>query len=126
MRFEHEVIHWNAYSEMERDLITSRIDSFLNQIIKNKLELIDFNKLKIKVSGLNLRCSESWTPYRILYELIRLGGGQISDPTEYGFRRLPAVEHLSLTEIKRDIEIECHVLSTAHYERYIAPEFERR
>ncbi|MBQ0797882.1 MAG: DUF1289 domain-containing protein [Porticoccaceae bacterium] len=121
MRFEHEVIRWNGYSLNERQCILDRIDSFLIQIVKNKLELIDFNKLKFEISSLKVPCNEAWSPHRLLYELLRLCASQIVETQSYGFRLTPEVAHLSLVEIKRDIEVEWHALSNAHYERYIAP-----
>ena len=121
MRFEHEVIRWNGYSLNERQCILDRIDSFLIQIIKNKIELVDFDKLNSKISSLKIPCNEAWPPHRLLYELLRLCASQIVEAQSYGFRLTPEVAHLSLVEIKRDIEVEWHALSNAHYERYIAP-----
>lgn len=121
MRFEHEVIRWNAYTAGERQVILDRLDSFLIQIIKNKLQLSDLNRFNSKLSEIKLKYNEAWSPYRILYELLRLHASQISDCRDYGFHILPEVEHLNLLEIKRTIETEWHALSNAHYERYIAP-----
>ena len=121
MRFEHEVIRWNAYSGDERYLILARIDSFLIQIVKNKIQVTDINRLKEKISILGIPCDDEESPYRMLYELLRASASQIADPLSYGFQPMPEVEHLPLVEIKREIEFEWHALSNAHYERYIAP-----
>lgn len=123
MRFEHEVIRWNAYTAEERQISLERIDSFLIKIIKNKIELIDFKKLNSRFNELKVKRDEAWSPYRVLYELLRQQAGRIGNPLDYGFSLLPAAAGLSLVEIKDLIEIEWHALSNAHYERYIAPAF---
>ena len=45
-RFAHEVIHWNAYSAEQKQVIDQRLAGFLSQCVSNKLRVTDCSLLK--------------------------------------------------------------------------------
>jgi hypothetical protein len=55
-----------------------------------------------------------------LFQLLKAGASQISDPSKYGFRVHPSWADLSLIELRDKIDEDFWVLSTAHYDRYLA------
>lgn len=121
LRFDHEVIRWNSYTPGEHEIILNRIESFLEKIIKNKIYLIDIKRLYEKSSLLDAKFGKYESPYRLVYELLRQKSDNIVNPIDYGFRLKPALRHESLAKVKDEIEMEWHILSRAHYDRYIAP-----
>src|SRR5690606_22745804 len=74
-RFAHEVIGWNAYSQVERDAIMQRIETLLSQVVQNHIRVVDAAKLQEQLEqqrvrvypGLNIHCQA--------FEAIRTFGG---------------------------------------------------
>lgn len=120
-RFSHEVISWNAYTEDQRFMIAQRLELFLTQIVKTKFEVFDFKLLNNQLNAQQVRFEESQNAYCWLFALLKAGASQIEQPEHYGFRVLGEWRDLSLTQIREDIDAELFTLSSAHYDRYIAP-----
>ncbi len=125
-RFAHEVINWNGYSQEQRSLIQERLDKFLIQIIKLKVQLIDFKKLSYSMKKQGIDFDEARDAHVWIYELIKAGHREALEPglwppAVWGFSvRLPFRE-LSHAALYESIEQEFCELSEAHYERYVQP-----
>lgn len=120
-RFAHEVIDWNAYTVEQRGLVLGRLEKFLIQIIKIKIELIDIKLLFSSIKKADIPFDASRDPHYWLYEVFRSSYRQPIDPAAWGFNIRSSYRHLSLTALQQVIEMEFFELSKAHYERYIAP-----
>jgi len=44
-RFEHEVIHWNSYTQEQQQIVIDRLDGFVQQIVSNMIDIEDEAKL---------------------------------------------------------------------------------
>lgn len=124
-RFAHEVIHWNSYTDEQRQLIVSRIDQFMQQIVANKIEIYDAEKLFAQLTYQQIKIDDQLSPARWLYELLRAGAAQIQSTENYGFRVKEDWQRFSLDQIKQFLDQDIYTLSCAHYERYIEPSQDR-
>lgn len=120
-RFSHEVIDWNAYSEDQRFMIVQRLELFLTQIVKLKLEVFDSSLLYSKLKNQGVRFSERQNAYCWVVALLKAGASQIDQPEAYGFRLQPEWSGHCLRQMREDIDREFFELSQAHYDRYVAP-----
>lgn len=117
-RYAHEVIDWNAYNEQQKRIIDDRLNQFLSQIIETKLRIEDANLLRWHLDAQQIVYSADKSPYLWAYELLRAGASQIKDVQSYGLCLDAQYRHLTLTDIRRAIDEEFHLLSQAHYDRY--------
>jgi uncharacterized protein len=120
-RFAHEVIDWNTYDHSQRAIIARRLESFLVQVVQNKIEVIDQRRLLLQVKHQQVRFNPEQSPYCWAFDLLRAGASQLCDPSLYGLRVLPQWRDCSLMSIKEAIDADFYTLSCAYYERYIAP-----
>ena len=58
--------------------------------------------------------------YCHLFALLKAGATQISQPEQYGFEVLPSCRDMTLVALRDQIDEEFWILSSAHYDRYIA------
>ena len=105
-RFSHEVIDWNAYTYEQKLIIADRLENFLAQVTHQQILF-----------------KPEQHPCCWLFDLLRAGASQIQDLSLYGVRLLPGSAHLSLPELRDQIDKDFYALSCAYYERYIIPEF---
>lgn len=120
-RFAHEVIDWNTYSQEQRCLIQQRLDNFLIQIIKLKIQLIDINKLYYTLKEEGIAFDETGDAHLWVYELIKSRYREYIEPEVWGFRVRSSFQALSVVALHESIEKEFYNLSQAHYERYVQP-----
>ncbi|WP_299769360.1 DUF1289 domain-containing protein [uncultured Pseudoteredinibacter sp.] len=119
-RFSHEVIDWNAYSEEQRRTIAQRLESFLQQVVANKVSVIDPEKLQLQIKHQNIRIDDQQDPHCWVFNLLKAGASQV-EPEEFGLQLQVAWKGKSLVEIKDAIDQDYYALSCAYYDRYIAP-----
>lgn len=117
-RFAHEVIHWNAYSDEQKQLIDQRLERFLTQVVTNKLAVVDAALLARQLGALNIRHAAHKDPHVWVFQLLRAGASQIDDCRNFGFELAPAYAAMPLPELRDQIDREFFVLSEAHYQRY--------
>lgn len=122
-RFSHEVIDWNAYSYEQKLIIAERLESFLAQVVRLHFEIFDPELLLDQIKHQQILFKLEQNPYCWLFDLLRAGASQILDLSVYGVALLNSSSHLSLQEIRDQIDKDFYALSCAYYERYIAPEF---
>ena len=119
-RFAHEVIDWNGYSQAQKEAIDSRLDRFLAMCVANKLRIVDQKLLDWQLSVQKIRHQPHHDPYCHLFALLKAGATQISQPDQYGFEVLPSCRDITLVALRDQIDEEFWILSSAHYDRYIA------
>lgn len=119
-RFQHEVIDWNAYSEAEKRIVDARLADFLSQSVANHLQVVDIDLLRWQLEVQQIRFNASHDQYCWLFSLLKAGASQIQDTEKFGFIRQPDFATEELVVIRDRIDQAFWVLSTAHYERYIA------
>lgn len=122
-RFSHEVIDWNAYTYEQKLIIADRLENFLAQVVQIHFEIIDADLLLEQVKHQQILFKPEQNPWCWLFDLLRAGASQIQDLSVYGVRLLPTSAHLSLPELRDQIDKDFYALSCAYYERYINPEF---
>ncbi len=118
-RFSHEVIHWNGYSQSQKRLIDARLDSFLTQVVRNKLTVLDPTLLEWQLRTQQIAYKPHKPPEVWAFALLRAGAQQISNLGEYGLKLDAQYRAVPLSELKDMIDREFYILSEAHYERYM-------
>ncbi|WP_049721679.1 DUF1289 domain-containing protein [Gilvimarinus polysaccharolyticus] len=120
-RFTHEVIHWNGYAEEQRRIIAERLESYLTQVVDNRIEVLDQALLLTQVKHQQIQFNIEQTPQCWVFDLLRAGASQITSLADYGIAVRREWQDCSLTVIRDDIDKDFYALSCAYYERYIAP-----
>ena len=118
-RFAHEVIHWNSYSPEQKRVVDRRLAEFLSQCVSNKLEVTDKAVLRWQLEVQQIQFTEHHDEYCWAYSLIKAGGSQIDNTTEFGFEVDLSFRQMPLTELRLLIDQEYYILSEAHYDRYM-------
>ena len=119
-RFSHEVINWNGYTQDEKRFVDKRLSGFLSQACSHKCTVTDRNLLKWQLDTQLVRYNEEHDEYCWLFQLLKAGASQIQDPSKYGFRVHPSWVDLTLVALRDKIDADFWILSTAHYDRYLA------
>ncbi len=122
-RFHHEVIHWNGYTEDEKRAVWLRLEQLLVQVMAAKVEVFDPGLLRQQLEQRKIRFVPQQSEYCWAYQLIARGARVINNVEAYGMALLPEFRGWSLPELRDAIDREFFLLSEAHYERYIAPNF---
>lgn len=117
-RYTHEVINWNAYTEEQREAILARIESLLTKVLEARIDIVDESMLKSQLIERNARVSESLNSYTLVYEALRTFGAHLPNLKSIGCVLKLSYTHLTLAELKEDVEQNLYELSCAHYERY--------
>tara|TARA_R110000823_G_scaffold132777_10_gene261374 strand:+ start:27864 stop:28331 length:468 start_codon:yes stop_codon:yes gene_type:complete len=120
-RFGHEVIHWNSYTPEQKRIIDRRLSGFLSQCVRNRLRVHDRDLLKWQLEVQQLRFVAHHDEFCWVFSLLKAGAGQIGNTLDYGFEVNLNWRHLSLVQLREEIDQEFYVLSQAHFERYIQP-----
>jgi len=118
-RFEHEVIDWNAYSEVQRQLIAERLEGFLCQVVANKIDIVDQALLLSQIKHQQIAFNEQQSPYCWIFALLKAGASQIS-AGDYGLQVSLNWRNQTLPQIKAAIDKDYYALSCAHYDRYFS------
>ena len=122
-RFHHEVVNWNAYEDMAKRSVWQRLEVLLVQVMVGKLEVFDAGRLRQQLEARQIRFVAEQSPYCWAYQLIARGARVIQQLDAYGVALLPEFREWTLPQLRDAIDQEYFLLSEAHYERYIAPEF---
>jgi hypothetical protein len=80
----------------------------------------DRELLKWQLDTQQVRYAADHDEYCWLFQLLRAGAGQIKDASKYGFRVHGDWVDLTLLQLRDQIDEDFWVLSTAHYDRYLA------
>ena len=122
-RFAHEVIDWNGYSEAQKRIVDERLAQFLAQCVSNRIRITDRALLAWQLQTQQVRHNPDHDPHCWVFALLKAGAGQITDTAAFGFEVDAAWRHLTLVQLREQIDAEFYALSSAHYERYfLAPD----
>ncbi len=122
-RFHHEVVNWNVYDEAAKRSVWQRLEVLLVQVMVGKLEVFDAPRLRQQLEARQIRFVAEQSPYCWAYQLIARGARVIQQLEAYGVALLPEFREWSLLQLRDAIDQEYFLLSRAHYDRYIAPDF---
>lgn len=120
-RFQHEIIKWNAYDDIEKRSVLNRLELLKVQIMQSKVMIIDEDLLRSKLHEYKVKFDEDSDSLCWVFDLLRSGSQSIADPTEFGFDLINS-SVLNLSELKKVMEEELFQLSEAHYQRYFKTE----
>ena len=124
-RYHHEVIQWNGYSAEEKQAVWLRLEQLLVQVMTSKLEVFDPARLRQQLEERKIRFMPHQSPYCWANQLIARNARVISKLDAYGLALLPEFRKQHLADLHDAIDREFFLLSQAHYQRYIAPDFLR-
>ena len=120
-RFQHEIIKWNAYDDIEKRSVLNRLELLKVQIMQSKIMIIDEDLLRSKLDEYKVKFDEDSDSLCWVFDLLRSGSQSIADPSEFGFDLINS-SVLNLSELKKVMEEELFQLSEAHYQRYFKTE----
>ena len=120
-RFQHEIIKWNAYNDIEKRSVLNRLELLKVQIMQSKVVIIDEDLLRSKLHDYKIKFDEDSDSLCWVFDLLRSGSQSIADPSEFGFDLINS-SVLNLSELKKVMEEELFQLSEAHYQRYFKTE----
>ena len=120
-RFQHEIIKWNAYDDIEKRSVLNRLELLKVQIMQSKVMIIDEDLLRSKLHDYKVKFDEESDSLCWVFDLLRSGSQSIADPSEFGFDLINS-SVLNLSELKKVMEEELFQLSEAHYQRYFKTE----
>lgn len=125
-RFHHEVVGWNAYNAPMKQAVWQRLEYLLCPLAARHFQVRDEVRLRQQMMARGIALGPQQSPYWGGYQLIVKGARLIQQLEAYGLELLPSVAHLSLPEVRDQLDQAFFHLSVAHYERYIAPKFAQR
>jgi hypothetical protein len=114
------VIHWNGYSQEQKRAVDQRLAQFLALCVANKFRITDLKLLTWQLEVQKIRYQADHDPYCHVFVLLKAGATQITEPEQFGFEVLPPYRQEPLVKLRDEIDEEFWVLSSAHYDRYIA------
>ena len=120
-RFQHEIIEWNTYNDIEKGSVLNRLELLKIQIMQSKISVTDQDLLKSKLLDYKVKFDETNDSLCWVFDLLRSGSQSIEKPSDFGFElKVSSVPNLS--ELKKVMEEELFQLSEAHYQRYFKTE----
>ena len=120
-RFQHEIIEWNTYNDIEKGSVLNRLEILKIQIMQSKISVTDQDLLKSKLLDYKVKFDETNDSLCWVFDLLRSGSQSIEKPSDFGFE-LKASSVPNLSELKKVMEEELFQLSEAHYQRYFKTE----
>ncbi len=116
-RFAHEVIDWNAYTEVQRELIFERLNVLLIQVVSARLQVFDPHKLHNFIATQNITVHSN-NDFVLIFTVLKVGAAQIDNLDALGCSLKPEHRGKSPLELREEIDNDFYTLSCAHYERY--------
>jgi uncharacterized protein len=114
-RFVHEVINWNKYSMLEKELVNTRLEDFKLTVLRDRLSVSNSDLLASKLNEKGINFNDALDPLTWIFDLLRAAGSQPLDLEQFGITLHAPID---LEELKNKIYIEFLELSEAHYQRY--------
>lgn len=114
-RFVHEVINWNKYSILEKELVNTRLEDFKLTVLRDRLSVSNSDLLASKLNEKGINFNDALDPLTWIFDLLRAAGSQPLDLEQFGITLHAPID---LEELKNKIYIEFLELSEAHYQRY--------
>jgi uncharacterized protein len=114
-RFVHEVINWNKYSILEKELVNTRLEDFKLTVLRDRLSVSNSDLLASKLNEKGINFNDAIDPLTWIFDLLRAAGSQPLDLEQFGITLHAPID---LEELKNQIYLEFLELSEAHYQRY--------
>ena len=114
-RFVHEVINWNKYSILEKELVNTRLEDFKLMVLRDRLSVSNSDLLASKLNEKGINFNDALDPLTWIFDLLRAAGSQPLDLEQFGITLHAPID---LEELKNQIYLEFLELSDAHYQRY--------
>lgn len=114
-RFVHEVINWNKYSMLEKELVNTRLEDFKLTVLRDRLSVSNSDLLASKLNEKGINFNDALDPLTWIFDLLRAAGSQPLDLEQFGITLHAPID---LEELKNQIYLEFLELSEAHYQRY--------
>lgn len=114
-RFVHEVINWNKYSILEKELVNTRLEDFKLTVLRDMLSVSNSDLLASKLNEKGINFNDALDPLTWIFDLLRAAGSQPLDLEQFGITLHAPID---LEELKNQIYLEFLELSEAHYQRY--------
>jgi predicted Fe-S protein YdhL (DUF1289 family) len=114
-RFVHEVINWNKYSILEKELVNTRLEDFKLTVLRDRLFVSNSDLLASKLNEKGINFNDALDPLTWIFDLLRAAGSQPLDLEQFGITLHAPID---LEELKNQIYLEFLELSEAHYQRY--------
>ena len=114
-RFVHEVINWNKYSILEKELVNTRLEDFKLTVLRDRLSVSNSDLLASKLNEKGINFNDALDPLTWIFDLLRAAGSQPLDLEQFGITLHALID---LEELKNQIYLEFLELSEAHYQRY--------
>jgi predicted Fe-S protein YdhL (DUF1289 family) len=111
MRFADEVIEWNTYSSEKKSEILSRLNQSITQIVEKYLSISNLDLLENQCKKFNVRYRKEFNPLSWAYMLLKMRIHVVDEPEHFGFKVLPGFNHLTLTQLITQIDLEILQLS---------------
>lgn len=99
-RYDFEIIAWNGYAEGQKLAVMQRLDTLLAQIMRDRCEVVDVDRLMASAQALRIHGCSSAFIHHCAYQIIGRGASIIRNIEEHGIRVLPAGAGLQLTELR--------------------------
>jgi len=114
-RFVHEVINWNKYSILEKELVNTRLEDFKLTVLRDRLSVSNSDLLASKLNEKGINFNDALDPLTWIFDLLRAAGSQPLDLEQFGITLHAPID---LEELKNQIYLEFLELSETHYQRY--------
>ncbi len=105
-RFSKEIINWNAYDHIKKQLTFDRLGVMITQVVKPKVTINSPEMLRQQLDLLGIRYRADQSAYCDVYYLLRAGASQIKSSDNFGFVINAQFQELQLVDIFNIIEQE--------------------
>lgn len=113
MRFAHEIVGWNGFSEKQRELVWQRLLELRDGAVRSAVDIIDAGRLAEAARAYRIDDAEL-SPGNLIYEVLRCSRN-VPDLALLGLRSRGTAD--TVAELYQHIEQELLTRSQAHYER---------
>ena len=110
-RTPEEVIDWNRYDAIQKQVVFDQLGYYIASIITQKLTVIDTQQLQQRLDDLGIRYRDEQSPLCWAYDLLREGAHKIHQLENYGIRLKTACKNIPLVDLFRQIDTEIYELA---------------
>lgn len=125
-RFVHEVIDWNHYSELQKQLVWQRLEHLLQQVVEQYLLINDAQLLEVKIVELGISHPAELNTHCKAFYFLKATHAQLDSETcaeQFGFSILPSQGHHTASDVFSKLANQYLELSKAYYDATVARTF---
>jgi predicted Fe-S protein YdhL (DUF1289 family) len=108
-RFYKEIINWNSYDDLEKNIVFNRLNDLITQVTQDKIIILDQELLRQTLDNNNIRYRpdhSAQSPLCWAYYLLRDARNKIMDPEEAGFSLREPYQNYKLAQLYLEIDAE--------------------